>query len=101
MLRSHGANSHERTEPSSNRLCSSGLRTHVKVVSQCLPLQCIRLRKAPHMLHPKAKGAIQALHNVVVEERTARARRDFTNGIKNGVVSLTRKPLDPQDRVED
>ena len=34
------------------------------------------------------RGAIQALHGVVEEERTALARQDFTNGI-NGVVSLT------------
>ena len=58
----------------SNRLGSSGLKS----VSRC----SVSVGASHHTGFTQGQKAIQALHGVVVEERTARARQDFTNGIK-------------------
>ena len=100
MLRSHGANLHEQIEPFSNLLESSGLRTHVNVVSVSLAAIYPSVQVTTHA-SPKVKEE-QSKPFPGSSSRSARLGPDKTLQTEsNGVVSLTRKPLDPHDQVED
>ena len=100
VLRSHGANLHERVEPFSNLLGSSGSKTHVNVVSV-----------SSIAVYPSAQALPRASPKVKEEQsepfpgssvRGAQLGPDKTLQTEsNDGVSLTRKPLDPHDHVED
>ena len=100
MLRSHGANLHDRVKPFSNLLGSSALTTHVNVVSV-----------SSTAVYPSAQALPRASPKVKEEQpkpfpgssaKSARLRPDKTlHKELNDGVSLTRKPLDPYDPTED
>ena len=100
VLRPHSANLHERVETFSNLLGSCESKTHVNVVSVS-SMAVYPSAQAPPRASPKVKeeqsepfpgssaGSVQLGPDKTLQTES------------NDGASLTRKPLDPHDQVED
>ena len=81
-------------------LCGSESKVHVNVVSVSLAAKNPSVQVTTHA-SPKGKEE-QSEPSTVSSLRSALLRQDKALQTEfNGVVSLTKKLLDPQDRVED